>query len=82
MVLDKEKQGNILFPRRNMDFTEMFKKANMDGSDSEGLYPQLSRALFSSTPHFIQYPEGRRVVQAELPKYLKNEINKEGKTPL
>ena len=62
-----------------MDFTEMFKKANMDGSDREGLCPQLSWALFSSTPHFIQYPEGRRVVQAGLLNRLKIEFNGEGK---
>ena len=59
MVLDKEKQGNILFPRRNMDFTEMFKKANMDGSDREGVSPypyQIRLAQEESFPSFLEVP--------------------------
>ena len=59
MVLDKEKQGNILFPRRNMDFTEMLKKANMDGSDPEGVspYPYQSRvAQEESCPSLLEVP--------------------------
>ena len=53
MVLDKEKQGNILFPRRNMDFTEMFKKANMDGSDREGAFSAV--LVGSIFEHFPMY---------------------------
>ena len=71
MVLDKEKQGNILFPRRNMDFTEMFKKANMDGSTPEGHSPQCSWAQFSSTSQCTPYPEEQRVVQSRIAQSFK-----------
>ena len=42
-----------------MDFTEMFKKANMDGSDPEGVSPypyQIRLAQEESFPSFLEAP--------------------------
>ena len=59
MVLDKEKQGNILFPRRNMDFTEMFKKATLEEENREGVSPypyQIRLAQGEGFPSFLEAP--------------------------